>query len=162
MSPLIREPTVYYEMSTDYSAAGKGSGGYNYVQKVKGNNIAGELNVSYPVVSPEWLVTEDPQVIIKICDQVASNKSLSAAFDSLKGRSGFSNISAIKNNRSYAVSTNILYGPRQIIGLLALGKICYPDRFADIDPGSVLDIYAEQFFKNSNQTETVYPQIPSR
>ena len=155
------EPTVYYEMGSDYSTAGKGSGGYNYVQKVKGNNIAGDLNVSYPVVSPEWIVTKDPQVIIKICDQAATNTSLSMAFNDLKERSGFSDTSAIKNNRSYVISTNILYGPRQIVGLLTLAKICYPDRFADIDPDLVLDRYAEQFFSNSNKTETVYPKSPS-
>jgi len=45
------------------------------------------------------------------------------------------------------------------VGLLTLAKICYPDRFADIDPDSVLDYYAEQFFSNSSKTETVYPTI---
>ena len=153
------EPTVYYEMGSDYSTAGKGSGGYNYLQKVKGDNIAGDLDVSYPVVSPEWIVAKDPQVLIKICDQAATNSSLSTTFANLKGRSGFSDIHAIKDNRSYIVSTNILYGPRQIVGLLTLAKICYPDRFADIDPDSILDRYAEQFFNNSSKTETVYPTI---
>ena len=153
------EPTVYYEMGSEYSTAGKGSGGYNYMQKVKGHNIASDLEVSYPVVSQEWIVAKDPQVLIKICDQAATNTSLSTAFNTIEGRSGFSNISAIKDNRSYVVSTNILYGPRQIVGLLTLAKICYPDRFADIDPDSVLDYYAEQFFSNSSKTETVYPTI---
>lgn len=150
---------VYYEMSGDYSTSGKGSGGYNYLQKLKANNTAEDLPVSYPVVSGEWLIAENPDVIIKLCDQANPENTLYDRYDILKKRPELQDISAGKNNRTYIISTNILYGPRVIVGLATLGKILYPDKFSDIDPSSILDEYAMNFFTGANHTETVYPLI---
>lgn len=151
---------VYYEMSGDYSTSGKGSGGYNYLQKLKANNIAENLNINYPVVSPEWIISENPDVVIKLCDQTKQNNPLSRKYNEMiKKRSEFGNISAGNKNRIFVVSTNVLYGPRVIIGLLALGKVFYPDRFADIDPDSVLEEYSETFFPGANKTEIIFPDF---
>ena len=155
-------PRVYYEMSGDYSTAGRGSGGYNYLKRMEVKNIAGDLPGSYPVVSPEWILAEDPDIIFKNCEQAVKTQNLSEVYDDLKKRPGFSTLSAIRNNRTYIVSSNILYGPRNIIGLLYLAKLSYPERFTDIDPDYILDLYAEQFFPGANMTETVYPTFKDK
>jgi len=152
-----RSPTVYYEMSGAYTTAGKGSGGYNYLSRLKVRNVAGELPGSYPVVSPEWIMAEDPEIIFKNCEQAQNTQNLLEVYDDLKQRPGFSTLSAVRNNRTYVVSSNILYGPRNIIGLLYLAKLSYPEQFSDVDPDYALDMYAAQFFSGANLTETVYP-----
>lgn len=151
-----QEITIYYEMSGDYNTAGKGSGGYNYLKKLHMKNIAEDLPGNYPTVSAEWIIDNDPDVITK---NGLPTDNLSNRYYDLVTRSGLSNLSAIRNNRTYLVSSNILYGPRNIIGLIYLAKISYPERFQDIEPESVLDDYAESFFTGANITETVYPEL---
>lgn len=151
-----QETPVYYEMSTDYSTAGVGSGGYNYLKKLRVKNVAGDLPGSYPVVSAEWILSENPEVITK---NSGTSQNMSDTYNALVERPGFSAISAVKNKRVYVVNSDTLYGPRNIIGLISLAKIYYPDRFYDIDPDSVLDEYAGTFFEGANNMELVYPNF---
>lgn len=154
---IDRRPTVYYAVQGDYTTVGNGSGGNMYLEKLKVKNIARDFNVHMPKVSPEWIITENPDIIIRVVSD--SNEKLSDRYHAMKLQPGFSDLNAIKNNRFYAVNTKILYGPREIIGLLYLGKIFYPEHFSDINPEYALNQYSELFIQNSNKTETVFPVI---
>lgn len=154
---INHRPTVYYAVRGDFTTAGNGSGGNMYLEKLKVKNIAREINIAMPKVSPEWIISENPDVIIRVSSN--NNDSLSDIYNSMKKQPGFSDLQAIRNNRFFTISTTILYGPREIVGLLYLGKICYPEQFSDVDPELVLDTYSELFIHGANQTQTVYPAI---
>jgi iron complex transport system substrate-binding protein len=49
----------------------------------------------------------------------------------VKARPGWGSISAVKNNRIYAIDPDIVSrpGPRLVDALEALAKLLYPDRF---------------------------------
>jgi iron complex transport system substrate-binding protein len=153
-----QQPSVYFEIS-DYTAAGKGSGGSSLLWNIKATNIAEELPTPWPIVSPEWIVKSNPDVIIKSVHSYAGDeKKFPDLNNEIRARQGFSDMNAVKNDRVYVISSNILYGPRGIIGQLYLGKIFYPDRFSDINPDSVLHQYAKDYMSDADITATVYPR----
>jgi iron complex transport system substrate-binding protein len=134
-----QQATVYFEIGSDYTAAGKGSGGSSLIRHIKATNIAENPPTPWPKVSLEWIVNNNPEVIIKTVHTYAGDK----------------------NERVYVMSSNILYGPRGIIGQLYLGKIMYPVQFSDIDPDEVLHQYAKDCMSEADVTATVYPPFTS-
>jgi len=60
-----RRPKVYIESYTDYHAAGPGSGGHEMCILAGGSNIAANLSIPFPRVTPEWVLTKNPEVIVK-------------------------------------------------------------------------------------------------
>jgi iron complex transport system substrate-binding protein len=155
-----QQPVVYLEIGSEYTAAGKGSGGDSIIHNMKGINIARDLPTPWPKVSPEWVVQNNPEVIIKtVHTSVGDEKNLSLINSEITLREGFSGIRAVRNSRVYTTSSNIFYGPKGIIGQLYLGKILYPDRFSDIDPDLILQKYAEEFMTGADTTATVYPSL---
>ncbi len=53
------------ESYNDYIASGPGSGADEMCSIAGGYNIGREFNIPYPHVSPEWIVSQDPEIIIK-------------------------------------------------------------------------------------------------
>jgi iron complex transport system substrate-binding protein len=157
-----QQATVYFEIGSDYTAAGKGSGGSSLIRHIKATNIAENPPTPWPKVSLEWIVNNNPEVIIKTVHTYAGDKKeFPELYDGIRTREGFSGIRAIKNERVYVMSSNILYGPRGIIGQLYLGKIMYPVQFSDIDPDEVLHQYAKDCMSEADVTATVYPPFTS-
>jgi len=157
-----QQPRVYFEIGSDYTAAGKGSGGSALLRHIRATNIAEELPTPWPKVSPEWIVNNNPDVIIKTVHTYSGDEEgFPELYDGIKARGGFSGIRAVQNERVYVMSSNILYGPRGIIGQLYLGKILYPDQFSDIDPDEVLYQYAKDYMTEADVTATVYPPLTS-
>lgn len=146
---------VYYETHGG-GTVGKGSGGYYYLKKLKANNIAGGINISVPTVSSEWIVSQNPDLIIITGNPYDDTKELVERMDN---RSGFAEINAVKTGRVYAINPSVLYGPREIIGLLYMGKILYPERFSDVNPDAVLAEYESTFIRVTNRTNVIYPPI---
>jgi len=150
-------PRVYFESYSDYSTLTGGSGADTLLTMAGGRNIAGLLPVSSPKVNAEWLVAEDPAIIIKTIASTQKDQDFKGVQEKIRNRAGSGNISAIKNSRVYIISNDIVYGPRAIIGAVYLAKILHPDRFSDIRPEKMLDDYAGDFAPGTNTTQCMYP-----
>lgn len=151
-------PRVFLEsFGADYNAAGRGSSGDSVLKVLKAINIAGNISLQSSIVTPEWVITQNPDVMIKYVSRGSSN--LTDAYESIMRRSAIENTSAIRNNRVYVIKTDIINGPRGISGLLYLAKMLYPDRFSDINPAEILKEYARTFVSGSDQIQTYYPSI---
>jgi iron complex transport system substrate-binding protein len=124
---------VYFEFS-DFSALGPGTGGDEILTLVNAINIAKHFAVQYPKISTEWLLEENPDVIIKV---ITADTITDDMYQRMLSRPGWEKLNAVKNNKVYLISSDLCAGPRAMIGGLFIGKWCYPDRFGTIDPDSV-------------------------
>jgi iron complex transport system substrate-binding protein len=149
-------PKVYLEQLVDYMVTHQGSSGDYVLNFIHARNIAGNISVPYAIVDPEWVIDQDPDIIIK---QVTRGQNVTDARNDILNRPGFSRMHAVSNRRVYALSSNMLSGPRQIVGILYLAKAVYPDRFTDIDPEAVLHQYAEKFMPGSDPENLFFPEL---
>jgi len=151
-------PRVYFESYSDYSTLTGGSGADSLVTMAGGRNIAGLLPVSSPKVNAEWLVAENPDVIIKTAASTQKDPDFNGIQSKISNRPGIGNISAVRNGRVYIMSNDIVYGPRAVIGALYIARILHPEKFSDIHPDKLLDDYAGAFAPGTNTTQCMYPQ----
>jgi iron complex transport system substrate-binding protein len=158
--PECERPTVYFEGSTDYSTVGNTSGGDSLIRMAYGNNIAGSLGEPWPVVSPEWVLKEDPHIIIRIAyPGDLANATLSEIHTNILLRPTLNTTSAAKNNRVFIMHHRITSNAQGIASLVYLAKAFYPDSFTDIDPDEVLLEYDHEFLPGSYVENSFYPKF---
>ncbi|MGD9911139.1 MULTISPECIES: ABC transporter substrate-binding protein [Methanothrix] len=164
-------PRVYVESGSkggELSTYGAGSGTSQLLSIAKGDNIAKDLKGAYPKVGWEWVVSQNPDVIIKILssapeqgwDKPPSSDStrLENTLNEILGRAGAASINAVKNDRVYIVNWEILFGLDDVVGLTYLAKILHPD--VNLDPESVYREYLQ--FLGVDYPEDrifVYPEV---
>jgi iron complex transport system substrate-binding protein len=147
-------PRVYSEMYADYMAQGPGSTGNSVLEIVKARNIAQNISTSTAIVNPDWIIQQDPEVIIKY---VTRTDNLTLRYEQVRNRPLFEGVTAVRENRVYAIKGDVISGPRGIAGILYIAKVLYPDRFSDIDPNQILHEYAQDFVPGSDDVDTYLP-----
>lgn len=154
------KPRVYFESYSDYSAQSGGTGSDNLILMAGGENIAADIPVSSPKVNAEWVVSQNPDVILKVASPSKNSTEIARTWELITNRTGMDTVTAVKSGRIYILNSDLAYGPRAFTGLLYTAKIMHPDTFRDIDPEEALDRYAREFVPGANQTYTVYPAFP--
>ncbi len=149
-------PSVYFESYTDYTAASNGSGSNEMLVAAGGKNIAGDSATASMQVSPEWVVARQPQYVMKVVSS-SDTRPLADIVGALKNRSGWNTIPAVSNNRVYAFSNDLEYGPRAYIGLVYTAQLLHPDLFRDLHPKAMRDEYAAKYVSGTNTSVAVYP-----
>lgn len=144
------KPKVYAEWSTtgELSTLGSGSGFDQVLSVANGYNIAKSLSDSYPKIGWEWVVSQNPDVIIKRQTQSSDQTQigwqsgpsgdtvkLEGVMNEIMARAGASGISAVKNDRVHVLDWDVLNGLDQVAGITYLAKLLHPN--ADLDPVSV-------------------------
>ncbi|BBO91301.1 ABC transporter substrate-binding protein [Desulfosarcina ovata] len=159
-------PRVYIEGDSNYHTAGPGSGGNDMCLLAGGCNLAAKLSIPYPEVSPEWVVTGDPDVIVKIttrsicdsCYSMTERTPLKNISDRLMARPAWRHIGAVKKGRVHVIANEIWTGPRAIIGTSYLVKWFYPELSTEFDPEALHREYLESFQGIRHQGIYVYPE----
>jgi len=125
----------------ELTAYGSASGFSSLVSTAGGRNIAEDLNARFPKVSWEWVMTENPDVMLKYksADTLGwqagpSNDTadLKKTRDEVLERAGAASISAVKNGRVYLCFSEMLYGLDCPVGLAYMAKLLHPE--AEIQP----------------------------
>ena len=125
------QPTVFYELdATDPSApwtAGSGTFIDTLITMAGGENIASDMEGQYLQFSIEELLIRDPQVIL------LGDAAYGITPESLLDRTGWSNISAVVNDRIYTFDDNLVSrpGPRLVDGLEQLAISLHPELSPD-------------------------------
>jgi len=111
-----------------------------------GRNIAATEPVASPRLSSEFIVQQDPAIIIrrmsgdaneKIIRRMsgdANEKKMEEMRDDILSRAGLSKTRAVQNGSVYIIKADILLALRYPIGLLYYAKWFHPEAFKDIDP----------------------------
>lgn len=124
-------PTVFYELdATDPSApwtAGSNTFIDTLISQAGGTNIASDLEGQYLQLSIEEILIRDPQVIL------LGDAAYGITPDSIQERNGWSNLSAVVNNKIFAFDDNLVSrpGPRLVDGLEQLAKLLHPELFPE-------------------------------
>ena len=134
--------TVYFERS-DFVAMGIETGYHEMLELANATNIAAKLSIPYPRVSTEWLLEENPDIIIKI---ISADTITIEMYDNLISRAGWNKLNAVNNGRVYLISNDICSGPRAMIGSLFIAKWCYPERFADVNPDDIHSQWLKKYY----------------
>jgi len=119
-----------------------------YFGIVGAKNIASELDGSQPTVSPEWILEENPQVII---EWIGSTRIKTTADPLIEVQKTYQNDSvlsktaAAKDGRVHVMGWRVFKGLRFSIGLLYWAKWCHPDMFEDINPEEAHRQYLKEF-----------------
>jgi iron complex transport system substrate-binding protein len=116
---------VYHEVDPKLISAAPGSFIGDLYTILKAQNIVPPGSQPYPQLTQEFIISMDPELII-VGDTVSGETP-----NSVKGRPGWSGISAVKTDRVYAIDTNLISrpGPRIVDALESLAVLLYPDRF---------------------------------
>ena len=172
--PEDRRVKVYLDASwgmgeLERKTYAKGSGVHEICTLAGGRNIAANLETPYPKVETEWILKENPDIIIgleggrKAGYEINDNKKITAHYDNIIGLAGFNNITAVKNDKVYIIWSEMAgWGPCNFIGLAYMAKWFYPDLFGDLDPQALHQEYLDKFcgidFDVGKQGVFVYPE----
>jgi len=165
-------PTFYYEATATSSKwkanvptsragiAAEGCGGRNIAAELKYNDTTSSL-----VVDPEWILTKNPDYIFLDFHSGKSGpgkteKEVKEALDTMiKERSseGIGNVTAVKDNQTYAIDYDFVCGPRWIVGHVCFAKWLHPELFEDLDPEQINKEFLKDFLGAEVEGTWVYP-----
>lgn len=155
-------PRVYGEYS-DYTVIVRNSAGGQVVAALHGKNVYGNTSIpEWPIVSPEWILNQDPDIIIRSGENSGSGITLETTYNSFITRPGFNELRAVKMNRFYVYDKDLLSGPRTAVGLVYLAKAFYPERFSEVDPDEIRMEYFRDFGFGNESKEWIYPPFPKQ
>jgi len=137
-----------YYTGTGTSTLGK------IIAKAGGKNIFGELRgPPYQEISPEDIIKNNPQVILKdtrgvLGYNVTDPTPIQAYLDEVYARAvrdGWNGVDAVAKNKTYLLSEYLVAGPKKCILVVYVAKMLYPELFADVDAEAFLQEYFERF-----------------
>ena len=129
IAPLNSGPTVYYELDasdpTKPYTAGPGTFVDLLISRAGGSNVGANLTSQWAQISLEQLVVTNPNIII------LGDSAYGTLAESVKSRSGWEALDAVKNDRIFPFDDNLVSrpGPRLVDGLEALAKLLHPGVF---------------------------------
>lgn len=120
---MVKEkPLVYFEAGSVGKTRGPGSLTNELVEKAGGVNLAGKEKVPFPLLSNEFIIASNPDIIL-VEDFGESNEDI-------RDRSGWQDIKAVKNNKIFRCPTYYTnYAPRCLEGLEQFARWFHPDLF---------------------------------
>ncbi|MBA4603032.1 ABC transporter substrate-binding protein [Thermoactinomyces mirandus] len=120
--PEDRRAKVWFELDSNLYTVGGDTFMNELIGLAGGRNVAASLK-GWPKVSPEQVVKWNPDVILTTYGGV----------EEIKKREGWQSISAVRENRVYALNPDLLNrpGPRIYQGVEQMAKVLYPEKFGD-------------------------------
>jgi iron complex transport system substrate-binding protein len=122
-------PKVYWELDGTNPAKPYTVGAGNFVgdliKLAGGENVFGAVASPFPQVGAESVVAAAPEVIL------LSDVAYGISPESVKARSGWSEVPAVKNNKVFPIEDSLVSrpGPRIVDGLEAATRIIHPELF---------------------------------
>ncbi|MFH1153887.1 MAG: ABC transporter substrate-binding protein [Pseudomonadota bacterium] len=147
---ITEKPSVYMESYSEFQTSSRGSGSQVMCDLAGGNNIAADLGVPYPRVTPEWVITQDPDIIVKTIALGSgygndTSGDLARCLTSIMNRPAWEHIRAVASKRVYVMDSTIWTGPRAVIGMAFMARWFHPDQYTDLDPEAMHREYIEAF-----------------
>lgn len=134
------------------------------VEIAGGNYLLKGKMVEAHKLSPEWVVKENPDIIIKLVRgsklvgfDVTDPAGLKAVRDEICSRPALKETKAVKNRRVYVMEETLLRS-RAAAGIWYLAKWFHPDLFKDVDPEAKHSEILNKFFETKLRGTWVYPE----
>jgi iron complex transport system substrate-binding protein len=122
----IVKPKVYLEYYP-YWTYGPGSFGNDLIRLAGGINIGENATSEYPMVSSEFVIGMNPDVIIYTAGYMTTTTA-----EEIASRPGWDTITAVQEDMIFCLDDNLIsrYGPRIVDGLEQLAQILHPTLFS--------------------------------
>ncbi|HIH01447.1 TPA: cobalamin-binding protein [Thermoplasmata archaeon] len=119
------KPRVYLEYYP-YWTYGPGSFGHDLIELAGGINIAENTSTEYPMLTSEFVIAQDPEVIVYTVGYMTTTTA-----EEISSRPGWDVITAVSEGNIYSMDDNLTsrYGPRIVDGLEMLAELLHPDLF---------------------------------
>ncbi len=167
---------MYLEHLGDYMAFTIGSSGHELCVATGGMNIATGLpdipEKPTVKVDQEWLIGENPDVIVKmvycsksgLCGYGGDDpQEMKRVRENLKNRYGWDGMTAVTNGRVYLIDRDLFGSTANFIGATYMAKWLYPDLFGDLNPEAVHQEYLTEYqgldYDLSEHGVFVYPPL---
>jgi len=157
--PESRKPQVYIEWWAPWQSFGKGSAANKIIYDAGGINIAGGIDHPAPLLTPEFVVDRNPDIILRMApaDAIGNLTAFRAVRNEILNRPELREVKAVKNEKVYIYDPTILEGLRYPIGLIYLAKCFHPSLFADINPEAVHVQLIQKYFGGESREVYFYP-----
>ncbi len=146
--------TIYAESYTAWYGQGTDTGIGQLISLTGGDNILEDTGAKK--ISDEWVVTESPEIIIKLVNSMDSKE---AVMQEIEDRRGFSRVSAVQEEKVWLIRNDVTYGPRSCVAAVALFLMQYPDSSFALTPESVLQEFNERFGTDFETEDITYPSL---
>ncbi|MFB3765170.1 MAG: ABC transporter substrate-binding protein [Methanotrichaceae archaeon] len=164
--PDSKRPSVYFmSMGIMDQTGNKDSTANKRIVEAGGRNIAADLPVMVPIVDKEWIIKQNPEIMIyslgseQYTGSYPTIEGMKAKREEIMSQPEFDAIDAVKTGKVYIVDIKMESGLSELITMLYYAKWFHPDLFQDIDPRSV---YAEMLQKYEHtdikDLHQVYPE----
>lgn len=123
----LKKKKVYLELwNNPYMSVGENTYLNKLIEDVGGINIAKKAKGDWPILSQEFIITENPEVII--IAYMGQN------IEEVLKRPGWENIDAVKNKRIYYINPDLIFrlGPRIIDGMEELFNLIHKEDLKEI------------------------------
>jgi iron complex transport system substrate-binding protein len=171
--PEDAKPNVFMDKSGEESTKvrktyTKKSGGISTLCELAGGkNIAAELEAAYPEVDLEWILDQNPEIIVGLSYEggyeIDDESVMKEEYERIIELPGFGNITAVEDERVYLIDDSVPFAPGYPIGLAYNAKWFYPEEFEDLDPQAIHQEYVDKFcgidFDVTKHGVFVYPQV---
>jgi iron complex transport system substrate-binding protein len=125
LAPGVSKPSVYIEY-WPYWTFGPGSFGHDLIELAGGRNIAENETSEYPSVDDEFVVHENPDILVYTSGTYMTNNE-----SEILSRPNWNTITAVEDMNVHSIDDNLIsrYGPRIVDGLEQLAAIIHPELF---------------------------------
>jgi len=161
------KPKVYFESWSEWhSTTAANKGWWNKAIEIAGGiNIAANISDEpYVDVDPEWVVRNNPDIIIKLgsSKKRGDREELKARRNEMMEREALATVHAVQTGAVYGLDSEIASGAHGMISALCYAKIFYPELFADLEPKDVYKYYCEHFLGIELPEDycLIYPETP--
>ncbi|MTI61627.1 MAG: ABC transporter substrate-binding protein [Firmicutes bacterium] len=151
---------VYWEWRGKYKTGSSKATVQARIELAGGINICANTVGRYPEVSSEYVIQEDPELIIRMESPGVSKQKMKESWKEIINRTGLENTSAVKNDRVYVMNWLVNSGLPSVVGDLYYAKLAHPELFADIEPQTVYVDLMNKFFGISidDNKQLIFPE----
>jgi len=161
-------PSVYFMSMGHFDwTANRDSTGHTRIAEAGGKNIAADLATKVPHVDMEWVIEQNPKIIVYSMSQeqykgnTPTIEEMQAKRVEIMSLPGFEDIDAVKTGRVYITDIKMASGLSELVNMLYYAKWLHPDLFKDIDPRAIHKELLQKYFDmNIDGIFQVYPDSP--
>ncbi|MCW4034553.1 MAG: ABC transporter substrate-binding protein, partial [Candidatus Bathyarchaeota archaeon] len=152
------KPLVYYEWVRAWFSCSSASLPHQMLTDAGGLNLAADEESTYPTLSPEYVLEQNPDVVIRVMTSTTHNVSdFEIMRAELMNRTGLTETTAVQTGAVFVMDGAFRTGIRNHLGLLTLAKCFHPDLFEDIDITEVHTALLEIFFGVTPEGVYIHP-----
>lgn len=161
-------PSIYFMSMGHFDwTANRDSTGHTRIVEAGGRNIAADLETKVPHVDMEWVIEQNPEIIIYSMSEEQYNGTtptideMDAKRKEIMALPGFEKLDAVRTGRVYITDIKMASGLSELVSMLYYAKWFHPDLFKDIDPRAVHRELLEGYFDmDIDGVYQVYPDAP--